>query len=90
MATNPKSSKAKASSEGETRKPGRPRLPPGEVRGVHAFRIKPAVWAEVLEWIPEGERSDVVSRALKREVVKRQKAKLHDEMLAEEGFPTGE
>lgn len=72
------------------RRPGRPPLPPGQVKEVHAFRIEPKLWKDVEEWIPEGERSAVVSKAFEREISKRKRAKRHDELLAEDGLPTGD
>src|SRR5262245_26934372 len=57
-----------------TSKPvGRPSKPPGEKYETHALKFPPALWRELEELVPPGERSAVIHQALERERKKRRR-----------------
>jgi hypothetical protein len=64
-----------------TRPRGRPPKPEKEVYIKTALRFPPALWAELCEQVPEGERSAFLHRALERELkrLRREKAKAANE-----------
>ena len=68
-----KKTKAQPSPAAPTRGKGRPAKAPEDRALTKTYSISPAQWAEVEEWIPEGERSRIIQEALRRAVVRRKK-----------------